>query len=90
MSQLTEIVIKRLEEKGIRSDIIPGFVRNVINAISINPECNLQELNNRLHFLGWDDFELDEHTLQLVIAGFEAGGLRKRSALGAQCSEPLH
>jgi len=90
MSQLTEIVIKRLEEKGIRSDIIPGFVRNVINTISINPECNLQELNNRLHFLGWDDFELDEHTLQLVIAGFEVGGLRKRSARGAQCSEPLH
>jgi len=90
MSQLTEIMIKRLEEKGIRSDIIPGFVRNVINAISINPECNLQELNNRLHFLGWDDFELDEHTLQLVIAGFEVGGLRKRSARGAQCSEPLH
>jgi len=90
MSQLTEIMIKRLEEKGIRSDIIPGFVRNVINTISINPECNLQELNNRLHFLGWDDFELDEHTLQLVIAGFEVGGLRKRSARGAQCSEPLH
>jgi len=90
MSQLTEIVIKRLEEKGIRLDIIPGFVRDLVNAISINPECSLQELDSRLHFLGWDDFELDEYTLELVIAGFEAGGLSKRSALGAQCSEPLH
>jgi len=81
MSQLTEIVIKRLEEKGIHSDIIPGFVRNVINAISINPEWSLQDLNSRLHFLGWDDFELDEHTLQLVIAGFEAGGLSKRGTI---------
>jgi hypothetical protein len=74
MSQLTEIVTKRLEEKGIHPDIIPGFVRDFFNAISINPECSLQELNSRLHFLGWDDFELDEHTLQLVIAGFEARG----------------
>jgi hypothetical protein len=84
MSQLTEIVIKRLKERGIRLDIIPGFVRDLVNAISNNPECSLQELNSRLHFLGWDDFELDEHTLQLVIAGFEAGGLRKKSARGEQ------
>jgi len=81
MSQLTEIVIKRLEEKGIRSDIIPGFVRDLVNAISINPECSLQELNSRLHLLGWDDFELDEYTLELVIAGFEAGGLSKRGTI---------
>jgi len=90
MSQLTEIVIERLKKKGIRPDIIPGFVRDLVNVISINPGWSLQDLNSRLHFLGWDDFELDDHTLQLVIAGFEAGGLRKRSALGEQCSEPLH
>jgi hypothetical protein len=81
MSQLTEIVIKRLEEKGIRSDIIPGFVRDLANAISIDPEYSLQELNSRLHFLGWDDFELDDYTLELVMAGFEAGGLSKRGII---------
>jgi hypothetical protein len=84
LSQLAKIVIKRLEEKGIHSDIIPGFIRDLVNAISINPECSLQDLNSRLHFLGWDDFELDEHTLQLVIADFEAGGLRKKNARAEQ------
>jgi hypothetical protein len=72
MSQLTEIMIKRLKKKGIRPDIIPGFVRDLLNAISINPECSLQDLNSKLHFLGWDDFELDYYTVQLVIAGSEA------------------
>jgi hypothetical protein len=81
MSQLTEIVIRRLKKKGIRSDIIPGFVRDLANAISIDPEYSLQELNSRLHFLGWDDFELDDYTLELVIAGFEAEGLSKRGTI---------
>ncbi len=77
MNQVTEIMIKRLEKKGIKLDIIPGFVRNVINTISINPQSTLQELNSKLHLLGWDDFELDEYTLQLVTASFETGSLNK-------------
>lgn len=81
MNQLTEIMIKRLEKKGIRSDIIQGFVRDLVNAISINPEFSLRELNSKLHFLGWEDFELDDYTLQLVIASFEAGGLSKQGTI---------
>jgi hypothetical protein len=42
-------MIKRLKKKGIRPDIIPGFVRDLLNAISINPECSLQDLNSKLH-----------------------------------------
>ncbi len=34
------------------------------------------EVNDRLRMLGWDDFELDDHTLQLIIADFEAFGPR--------------
>ncbi len=32
---------------------------------------NLDLANERLHYLGWKDFQLDEHTYQLVIACFE-------------------
>jgi len=81
MNQVTEVMIKRLEKKGVWSDIIPVFIRDVINTISINPLSTLQELNAKLHLLGWDDFELDEYTLELVIAGFEAGGLSKRGTI---------
>jgi hypothetical protein len=31
------------------------------------PIANCRELNSRMHSLGWDDFELDEHTFKLVM-----------------------
>ena len=37
---------------------------------------NHLQINKRLQFLGWNDFELDYHTLQLAIACFEAEGLK--------------
>lgn len=90
MNQLTEILIERLERKGIRPDMVPGFFRDLVNALSTNPHTALEELNSRLHLLGWNDFELDDHTLQLVIANFEAEESRKQSAVRAQGSEPVH
>ncbi len=81
MNQLSKILITRLEGKGIRPDMVPGFFRDVANTISINPHPTLQELNSKLELLGWNDFELDDHTLQLVIANFEAGGLSKQGTI---------
>ncbi len=81
MNQLTQILIRRLEKKGIRPDIIPGFFRDLVNIISTNPHGTLDDLNRRLQLLGWSDFELDDQTLQLVIASFEAEDLKGQSAL---------
>jgi len=90
MSPLRKILIERLEMKGIRPDMVSGISRDLVNTLSANPYATLQELNSRLHLLGWNDFELDDHTLQLVIASFEAEGLPKQSAVQARGSEPLH
>jgi hypothetical protein len=70
-----------LEKKGISPEIIPGFVRDLETIISLEPCLSLKELNIKLHVLGWDDFELDDHTLQLVIASIEAEGSTKQGAL---------
>ena len=75
MNQLNAILIQRLEERGIMPTAIPGFFRNVIIAISNNNDMSLQEINRRLHLLGWDTFEMDDQTLQLILANFEADGL---------------
>ena len=37
---------------------------------------NYSQVNKRLHYLGWEDFDLDYHTLELAIACFEAEGLK--------------
>jgi hypothetical protein len=81
MSYLTEAILVHLERKGIRPEIIPGFVRDLGNAISLGPSISLKELNIKLHSLGWDDFESDDYTLQLVIAGIEAEGSARQGAL---------
>lgn len=75
LNQLTQILIERLEKNGIEPSIIHGFIRDLANTILVNPYMNLLQVNNRLHLLGWDSFELDYHTLQLAIACFEAEGL---------------
>jgi transketolase N-terminal domain/subunit len=43
--------------------------------VSDNPPMSLEEMNRRLHVIGWDSFEMDDNTLQLIIASLEAEGL---------------
>jgi hypothetical protein len=76
MNQLTQILIAQLEKKGVEPSISHGIIRDLANAILVNPHMNLLQVNKRLHLLGWDSFELDYHTLQLAIACFEAEGLK--------------
>ena len=76
VNRLTEILIQRLEKKGVEQTAIPGFMRNLANIISVTPHMNLREVNRKLHLLGWTHFELDDHTLQLTIASFEVEALK--------------
>jgi len=75
LSQLTQILVERLEKKEMQPSIIPGFIRDLATTVLINPNMSYLAVNRHLHLLGWDDFELDYHTLQLAIACFEAEGL---------------
>ena len=77
LGQLTQILLERLEKKGMDPTLIPGFIRNLGNAILFNPEATLLQASNRLHLLGWDDFELDYRTLELATACFEEEGLKE-------------
>jgi len=86
LSQLTEILAQRLQKKGIEQIVIPGFMRDLANIISVTPHMNLTEVNRKLHSLGWKDVDLDDHTLQLAIARFELEG---SVAAGFQPRQPL-
>jgi hypothetical protein len=41
-----------------------------------NPNINSLQVNEQLQFLGWDDIEVDYHTIQLAIACFENEGIK--------------
>ena len=63
--------MERLKDKGIEECLIPGFLRILTNSLSGYPDTNLFLINKKLGYLGWSDFELDEHTYQLAMACFE-------------------
>ena len=58
--------------KGLEKSIIPGFIWMLNRWLQDNPDMNHLEANQRLHWLGWDEVNLDYHTMQLAIANFEA------------------
>ena len=46
---------------------IPAFIRNLANIIAVNAYLSRKELNRQLELMGWHDFELDDHSLQLIM-----------------------
>jgi hypothetical protein len=68
MVSLDEILAKRLKMRGIAPSTIPRFIKDLTNTLAFDPQSNLNEINRRMHLLGWYDFEVDEHTFQLVLA----------------------
>ena len=72
MDRVISILVERLVGKGIKISAIPDFIRDVANYITVNPSIDLSELNRKLHLIGWEDIELDEYTLRIIIEIFES------------------
>ncbi len=70
-----QMLVDRLVTKGLEKDTIPSFIRSMRICISTDPKMNHLKVNRQLQFLGWNDIEVDYHTLQLAIACFEAEGI---------------
>ena len=68
---IEKTLINELKGKGIEYKIIPRFIKDLAYSFQIDPSVSLSDVNDRLHFLGWEDVELDYHTLQLALASFE-------------------
>ena len=78
-ADIEETLINELKGKGIDNIVIPRFIKDMDYSFQIDPSVSLSDVNDRLHFLGWDEIELDYHTFQLAIASFE----REQSRLAA-------
>ncbi len=69
---LKKILLERLEKKGIEPVLIPGLMKNILATLKDRPDITHEEVSERLHFIGWNDFDVDENTLQIIIAHCEA------------------
>jgi hypothetical protein len=68
---------RRLTALGIHRGLVPWLIRNLAAAHRIHPYLNLLQFNRRLHYLGWEDVELDYHTWQLALACLETEQCRQ-------------
>jgi hypothetical protein len=64
-------MIDHLVEKGMEVSAISAYIRNLAHIMAVNPQITLQELDERMRYLGWNDFRLDGYTLRLILANFE-------------------
>jgi len=68
---IKEALANELKGRGIHNEVIPRFIKDIAYTFQSDPAVSLADVNERLHFLGWKDVELDYHTLQLAIASLE-------------------
>ena len=71
-TEIEKTLINELKGKGIENNMIPRFIKDLAYSFQIDPYVNLSDVNDRLHFLGWEDVESDYHTFQLAVASFES------------------
>ncbi len=92
MEKLIKIIIERLNKKGMHVTLVPSFIRDVTN-VAVFKFSDPKELNRRLGTLGWHEYELDDHTFQLIEAVMEKEcfitGIDMEEGAGSQgCSIP--
>jgi len=64
---IMQIFLQRLKKIGVEPNLISGFMKALAVFFYLNPNMSLSQVNERLHYLGWNDIELDYHTYQLAI-----------------------
>jgi hypothetical protein len=69
---LRKLLFERLERKGIEPVLIPGLLRNILATLKDRPDITHAEVSEKLHYIGWNDFDMDDNTLQIIRADYEA------------------
>jgi hypothetical protein len=71
MHDIKTFLEQHLEKMGLSQNMIPGFLKNISNFFMDHREMDLSEINEKLQYVGWDDIEMDYHTLELARAWYE-------------------
>jgi uncharacterized protein YjbK len=69
---LKKVLRERLEKKGVEPVLIPGLLKNILATLKDRPHITHEEVSQKLRYIGWNDFDLDENTMQIIIADYEA------------------
>lgn len=71
MGPVKRVLMQRLENKGLDSSTIPGYMRSLTNALDKKPHMTLNQVNRQMDYVGWRGVVLDYHTWELTRATLE-------------------
>ena len=66
-----DILTHQIEKLGIEQKFIPRFIKDIINPFFDNPSTNLNQINDYLFSLGWEDIKIDYRIYELAKTIFE-------------------
>ena len=72
LDPVKRLLRQRLENKGLDSSTIPGYMRSLTNALVKKPHMTLNQVNRQMDYVGWRGVELDYHTWELTRAALES------------------
>jgi len=84
LGSVKRVLRQRLENKGLDSSTIPGYMRSLTNALVKKPHMTLSQVNRQMDYVGWRGVELDYHTWELTRATLE-GELAAGPTLDSAC-----
>ena len=71
MEDLRKITEDRLVKKGVETNNVHAYIRDLVNTYTSQANQTIQELNERMISLGWNGIDLDDHTLQQIMVTSE-------------------
>ena len=71
MGTMRRALVRRLENKGLDSSSIPGYMRSLSNALDKKPHMTLNQVNRQMDYVGWRGVELDYRTWELTRTALE-------------------
>lgn len=60
-------LVEQLSSKGVPLDKIPACIRDLGSIIAEEASMSLEQMDGEMQARGWEDFQMDEGTLILVL-----------------------
>jgi hypothetical protein len=88
MDEFKQILLDRLVKGGADPSSLSSVLKTLSKLLSADPNIDPAAANERLHYLGWHEVEVDYHILQLALACFEMEAGHGRSPVGGHDRRP--
>lgn len=72
-----KLLVQKLKSLGVEVEKIPYVIRDIDHSFVNNPSMNLEQVNECLINLGWNDLSLDYRTYELAKEYFENNSMMK-------------